>query len=291
MSSSPRPIPRVAAIHDLSGFGRCALAAVIPAISALGIQVCPIPTAVLSTQTDGFENFTFRDLTQDVYPIFSHWSSLGISMDCIYSGFLGSFEQISIVRSIFEHSPGALRVVDPVMGDDGALYATMSDEMGYRMRELCSMADVITPNLTECICLLDRPYEARPLSAGELRRHLKDLCALGAKIAVLTGVVTEDGMMANCAYDSVQGVFSEARSPLLPRSYPGTGDLFTSVLTGLLVLGVPLSKALVHTTDYLAKTISLTIEMGTPVREGVALERTLPLLTQLVSPGSPLFLD
>lgn len=290
MSSSPHPIPRVAAIHDLSGFGRCALAVVIPALSALGIQVCPIPTAVLSTQTDGFENFTFRDLTDDVYPIFSHWSSLGISMDCIYSGFLGSFEQISIVRSIFEHSPGALRVVDPVMGDDGALYSTMSGEMGYRMRELCSMADVITPNLTECIYLLDRPYKAAPLSADELHRHLKDLCALGAKIAVLTGAVLQDGMLVNCAFDSVHGTFSEARCPVLPKSYPGTGDLFTSVLTGLLVLGVPLEKALRHTTDYLAKTISLTIQMDTPVREGVALERTLPLLTGLVAPGSPLFL-
>ena len=289
MEFSTRPIPRVAAIHDLSGFGRCALTVVIPALSALGIQVCPIPTAVLSTQTDGFDHFTFRDLTKDVLPIFSHWNSLGLFMDCIFSGFLGSFEQISLVRSIFEQSPGAMRVVDPVMGDDGALYATMTSEMGYRMRELCSMADLITPNLTECIYLIDRPYEDRPLTIDELHSRLKELCALGSKIAVLTGVVLDGDILINCAYDSVHGTFSEARSPLLSKSFPGTGDLFTSVLTGLLLLGHPLQKALAHTTDFLTKTISLTIEMNTPVREGVALERTLPLLTQMGGPGAEIF--
>ncbi len=280
MEFSRRPIPRVAAIHDLSGFGRCALTVIIPAMSALGLQVCPIPTAILSTHTGGFEHFTFRDLTEDVSPYFSHWESLPAKMDCVYSGFLGSFEQIALVKEIFQRSEGAFRVVDPVMGDDGLLYATISPEMGYRMRELCSMADLITPNLTECIYLIDRPYEERPFSLEELHRCLKELCDLGAKQAVLTGATLEGDILINCAYDRQTGHFSEARCKKLATSFPGTGDLFTAVLSGLLLQKVPMQQALEFVTDYLAQTIALTIEMGTPVREGVALERTLPLLTK-----------
>ena len=166
------------------------------------------------------------------------------------------------------------------MGDDGLLYATISPEMGYRMRELCSMADLITPNLTECIYLIDRPYEERSLSLEELHSCLKELCSLGAKQAVLTGVTLEKDLLVNCAYDRQTNRFYEARCKKLPGSFPGTGDLFTAVLSGLLLLKTPLQQALEFTTDYLAQTIALTIEMGTPVREGVALERTLPLLTK-----------
>ncbi|NLT57664.1 MAG: pyridoxamine kinase [Clostridiales bacterium] len=277
--------PRVAAVHDLSGIGRCALCAIIPAMSALGVQVCPIPTALLSTQTDGFEHFTFRDLTDEVLPIYAHWRSLDLLPDCIYSGFLGSIRQIDILDRIFaESGEGTFKVVDPVMGDDGALYSTHSPEMGYKMRRLCSGADLITPNLTECIYLIDRPYRERPFTREEIKGYLKDLCALGAGTAVLTGVSFEPGRLANCAFDSRSNRFYEAGCTLLPQRYPGTGDLFTSVLTGLLLRGFSLEQGLRSATDYLSATIAATCALATPAREGVVLEQTLGLLTALVAP-------
>ena len=282
MNFSVKPIPRVAAIHDISGVGRCALSAAFPVLSALGVQVCPVPTAVLSTQTDGFEDFTFIDLTHDVLPTFEHWAGLGIEMDCIFSGFLGSIDQVGIVAGILERSgEHVLKLVDPVMGDDGALYATITPEMGRSMRSLCSVADVVTPNLTECSHLIDRLDADAPVGEADLRRYLKELCGLGAKTAVITGVPLEEGILTNAAYDSVSGSFVEARCKKLRQSYPGTGDTFTSVLGGLLLLGAPLERALQGATDYLSATIALTIEMGTPVREGIALERTLPMLMEL----------
>lgn len=282
MSFSSKPIPRVAAIHDLSGVGRCALTAVIPTMSALGIQVCPVPTAVLSTQTDGFEHFTFRDLTGEVLPIFEHWAQLGLAMDGIFTGFLGSVDQVDIVRGILERAgEGCLKVVDPVMGDDGLLYPTITPEMGAHMRRLCAVADLVIPNLTECNHLIGRSYTGGLLAEQELRRCLKELCELGAKTAVITGVPLKEGWLTNAAYDSATGRFVQVDCEKLAQSYPGTGDTFASVLSGLLLQGAPLERALQGATDYLSATIALTIEMGTPQREGIAMERTLPLLMQL----------
>ncbi|MBQ3077844.1 MAG: pyridoxamine kinase [Clostridia bacterium] len=278
MEFSHRPVPRVAAIHDLSGVGRCALTAVIPAMSALGVQVCPLPTACLSTQTDGFENFTFCDLTEEVLPVFSHWQKENLNFDGIFSGFLGSLEQVALIEHIFSHSEGALCVADPVMGDNGALYPTVTSEMGYRMRELCGKADVITPNLTECVYLIDRPYSEGVSAMEELKSCLKELCGLGCKTAVLTGVSIDEETLINCAYERESGNFYEVRARRLSGKYPGTGDLFTSVLTGLLVRGFPMQKALEIATDYLSETIRVAIAVGAPPREGVPLERTLPLL-------------
>ena len=275
-------IKNVAALHDLASYGRCSLTCVIPVLSCMEVKVCPIPTAVLSTQTDGFENFTFRDLTQDVYPIFSHWSSLGISMDCIYSGFLGSFEQISIVRSIFEHSPGALRVVDPVMGDDGALYATMSDEMGYRMRELCSMADVITPNLTEASLLLGEDYASCPGDEAGLRAWLERLSLDGQRSVVLTGVSLHPGVTGAGCFDRETGRISFAMARQEPARFSGTGDLFASVLLGSLLRGEGLADASQRAADFVQHCVAYTLAVGTPLPEGVQFE---PLLGELMGPA------
>ena len=158
------PTPRVAAIHDLSGFGRCSLTVAIPVLSAMGVQCCPLPTAVLSTHTGGFEGYTFRDLTEEMAAAAAHWKALDLRFDAVYSGFLGSERQIGLVRQFLRdfRRPGTLAVVDPVMGDFGRVYETYTPAMCRRMADLTAEADVITPNLTEAALLLGVPYESLP---------------------------------------------------------------------------------------------------------------------------------
>ncbi|HWP79482.1 MAG TPA: pyridoxamine kinase [Candidatus Acidoferrum sp.] len=282
MSYSLTPLPRVAAIHDISGFGRCALTVVIPAMSALGIQVCPVPTALLSTHTGGFTDFVFHDLSADIRPTFDHWAALDIRFDCIYSGFLGSYAQLGIVKSVLEEYPHpAMRIVDPVMGDDGALYSTYTREMAENMRVLVGMADLATPNFTECCILTGRRFSEGLIDEDEALRCAKELAGLGVKTCVLTGLNIKEGYYTNLAYESETGKTTTVHCPRLPGCYPGTGDLFTAVLGGLRIIGYPLEKALKLATEYLSETIALTGRLGAPVREGVALERTLPALMRL----------
>ncbi|MBR6673303.1 MAG: bifunctional hydroxymethylpyrimidine kinase/phosphomethylpyrimidine kinase, partial [Mailhella sp.] len=155
------PILRVAAIHDLSGFGRASLTVAIPILATMGIQVCPLPTAVLSSQTGGgMTGFTFLDLTDQMGPMMDHWASLGLKFDAVYSGFLGSPDQSELaIRCIREfRAPGGIAVVDPVLGDNGQLDPTQTPEMVEAMRRLVREADIITPNFTEASFLLDQPY-------------------------------------------------------------------------------------------------------------------------------------
>jgi len=155
-----RSVSRVAAIHDLSGFGRSSLAVVIPILSTMGVQVCSVPTAVLSTHTGGFEGYSFVDLTDTLEEFFNHWHKLKIEFDCIYSGFLGSSRQIDIISKFIANfsANDPLVVIDPVMGDNGKLYSTMDREMVEKMRSLLQKADIITPNFTEAAYLLDEEY-------------------------------------------------------------------------------------------------------------------------------------
>jgi pyridoxine kinase len=151
---------RIAAIHDISCVGRCSLTVALPILSAAGIDTGILPTAVLSTHTGGFENFTYRDLTEDITPIASHWKSLDLKFDALYSGFLGSYEQIDLVSNLFElfKDQDTLILVDPVMADNGEFYSVYSPEMAKGMARLCQKADIIVPNLTEAAFMLDEPY-------------------------------------------------------------------------------------------------------------------------------------
>ena len=155
------PTPRAAVIHDLSGFGRCSLTEVIPILSVMGVQCCPLPTAFLSTHTGGFTGFTFLDMTEELPKAAAHWKSLDLKFQAIYSGFLGSERQIGIVADFIRQfrGPDTLVVVDPVMGDDGKPYQTYTPAMCAGMERLAELADVITPNLTEAAFLLGRDYE------------------------------------------------------------------------------------------------------------------------------------
>ena len=271
--------PRVAAIHDLSCIGRCALTAVIPTLSALGVQAVPVPTAVLSTQTDGYEDLFFRDMSEEMDAITDHFERLGIKFDAIYSGFLGSRDQIGRVVRFIEHlRPLGPVLVDPVMGDDGALYQTYTEDLVAGMRTLCRHAHIITPNFTEACLLTGMAYrstegmeEAQVYAlCDELARKLH---AMGPRRVVITGIDLGD-VVRTVAYDRGERFVCDRKK--LSARYPGTGDIFASVLLGNLLSDVPFADAVRNACRFVSHAISYTLSAPpSPRREGVLLEGCL----------------
>ena len=277
-----RNFKRVMAVHDLSGLGRSSLMAATPVLSVMGMQVCPVPTAVLSTQTSGFENYTFVDLTDNMPPYLQHWNELQMDFDCIYSGFLGSVRQIEIMERVLEdfNADGqALVVVDPVLGDDGALYDTMDMEMVQEMCRLVSHADIITPNMTELKLLLGIPAE-KELYAEQLPELLPQMAAKGPRTVVVTGVHRKNGQRCVCCYQREQAEYQEIDYKELPISYPGTGDIFASVLIGAILQGRSLKDSIQLSADFICHAVADAIEAGEPIRDGVQLEKNLYRLVQ-----------
>jgi pyridoxine kinase len=262
-----------AAIHDMSGFGRCSLAVIIPIISAMGIQCVPVPTAVLSTHTGGFDDFVFRDTTDFLVPCREHYKKLGVRFDAIYSGFLASEEQVDSCLDFFASFPQAMHIVDPVMGENGERYKTYTPRLVERMKELTVGAQVITPNITEAAMLLDEPYPDS-LTEAQARNWLERLCR-SAKSAVITGAVLDTGEHANLCLDGASGEYTCICWEPLPASYPGTGDIFASVMTGRLLLGYKLSDAVRAATGFARRAVEVTIGNGQPERNGVEFERVL----------------
>ena len=280
------PGPRIAAIHDLAGFGRCSLCVVMPALSSMGTQVIPLPTALLSTHTGGFTGYTFLDLTEEMRKIAAHWSSLPLEFEAIYSGFLGNLEQICIVEEFIHRfrRDGAPVFVDPVMGDDGVLYATYTEEMRAAMKDLVRQADVICPNITEAFFLLDRPYEnIALLHPREMREcvdcMLHDLAGYGPEKVVITGIETagENGTpLIGTACLREKDVLPEFyMTPKVEVSYPGTGDLFASVLLGYLVRGRALKEAAAAAVGFVHLIVEETLRYAPQPRDGVIFEKYL----------------
>ena len=286
LETTKKPLPRVAAIHDLSGFGRCSLAVILPVLSVMGVQACPVPTAVLSTHTGGLGDVTLRDLTDYIGPTLAHYQKLELDFDCIYSGFLSSVDQIDLCLSFYGAYAGALAVVDPVMGDHGKPYRTCTREIRGRMSELVTVADIITPNLTEVCILLGEEYPAGPLSASQAKSYLARLTELGPNMAVITGVNLTTGTLSNLGYDRERGAYWRVDCDYVPVSYPGTGDIFASVLTGGLLTGDSLPIAMDRATKFLELAIKTTYSYATDTRYGVMLEKSLHWLTEGTLPGS-----
>ena len=216
------PLQRVAAIHDLSGFGRASLTVVIPILASMGVQTCPLPTAVLSSQTSGVEGFTFHDLTAEMGPMLDHWQRMGLSFDAVYSGFLGNPLQLEIAARCIGHflKPGGFALVDPVLGDNGTLDPTQTPEMVEAMRQLIGHAHVITPNLTEAAFLLDEPYRL-DISPDGLKEQLRRLAAMGPDRVVITSApATRPGHCAAVAYDREQGASGRWSRPTSRPSIP-----------------------------------------------------------------------
>ena len=275
------PTPRIAAIHDLSGFGRCSLTVILPILSAMGLQCCPVPTAFLSTHTGGFEGFTFLDMTEEMPKVANHWNTLGLDFQAIYSGFLGSERQIHIVEDfirIFRRKDTVV-VVDPVMGDHGEVYKTYTPAMCAGMAQLAAQADVITPNLTEAALLLGIPYETLSADEADCRSIAEQLSMDGRRSVVLTGASVDPDLTGAVCFDAKTGRTDILQAERVPRTFLGTGDVFASVLTGALVKGDALPEATRHAVDFVHACAARTMEKNIPLREGVDFEPLLGLLS------------
>lgn len=272
--------PRVIAIQDLSGFGRCSLSVILPTLSAMKVQVCPVVTAVLSTHTGGLGEVVFRDLTDYLAPALEHYRRLNLDFECVYSGFLGSLDQIDHCLQYFAAYPDAFAVVDPVMGDNGKAYRTYTPDMCRRMNELVAVADMITPNLTEASILLGTSYPNAPLRQSEAKSLVARLSELGPRYVTVTGVELADGKIANIGYDRERGEYWRVDCNYVPASYPGTGDIFTSVMVGAMLGGDSLPMAMERATRFLEIAIRTTFSYGSDTRYGVMLESCLSWLTQ-----------
>ena len=271
--------PRIAAIHDLSCFGRCSLTIALPVLSAMGCQCCPLPTALLSAHT-GFPGNTFLDLTAEMGRIADHWTAMDLQFGAIYSGFLGSADQVDTVARFFDtfKKSSTAVIVDPVMGDHGTAYRTCTPELCRGMRVLAENSDVITPNLTEAALLLDRPYEEiRQADAYEVVRRLS---LGGRRSVVLTGYSSEPGQTGTLCFDRDSGESKAVQTPREPQDFSGTGDLFASVLAGGVAKGVPLFQAAQAAADFVRDCIARTLAEGLTEQDGVDFE---PLLGQLTS--------
>ncbi len=272
--------PRIAAIHDLSGFGRCSLTVAIPILSAMGLQCCPLPTAFLSTHTGGFKGYTFLDMTEEMGRTAEHWKSLNIEFQAIYTGFLGSARQIEIVIRFINEFRGknTVVVVDPVMGEDGELYSTYTEELCEGMKTLAGLADVITPNLTEAALLLGMPYDEFANADSALIAAAR-LGLDGRRSVVLTGVSSSGSSIGAAYFDARTGKRELIETRRIPQEFYGTGDVFSSVLTGALVRGEQLPDAVRRAVEFTRMCGERTAEEGLPMSEGVDFE---PLLGKLM---------
>ncbi len=271
---------RILTVQDISCLGKCSLTVALPVISAMGVEACVLPTAVLSTHT-AFKGFTFRDLTGDISAITKHWQQEKIAFDAIYTGYLGSLEQIDLMHQLIkDFGGGSTRViVDPCMADNGALYSGFTPDFAKAMAGLCSKADVIVPNLTEASYLLGLPYLASGYTNDYIEDLLKKLAGLGARRIVLKGISFDDKKIGIACYDSDSQKTSWYFHEKMPQNFHGTGDIFASVLTGALVRGKTLEEACRLAADFVVEAIRATLSHKDYNWYGVDFESVLHLLT------------
>lgn len=271
-------IPRVAAIHDLCGYGNCSLGVAIPVLSAAGIEVCAIPTSVLAAHT-AFPYYSFADMTPHLEEYLEVWDQIEIDLAGAYSGFLGSAEQIDIFARLFDRHPEWKLVVDPCMADHGERYKTYTDEMCTKMSELCQRADVILPNLTEAAILLDEPYKGQNYSSAEAEAMVDRLLDIGSKTVILKGIERGDGKIVN-AIKGLNQPYHECNHDLLPYKLHGTGDLFASIVSAAYFRGVPLSVSAQLAGELLVRAMRISAHQPGYELRGVSYE---PLLTEIGS--------
>ncbi len=273
---------RIVTIQDISCAGKCSLTVALPVISAMGVETAILPTAVLSTHTM-FQNFTVKDLTDQLLPITQHWKKEGFHFDAIYTGYLGSAEEIEIAKQIFEmfKTDDTMIIIDPVMADNGKLYPAFDMDYAKRNAGLCSYADIIVPNITEACFMTDTEYK-EVYDEAYILDLLHKLAKLGAKTVVLTGVSLSEGKTGVYGLNTVTGQTFIYQNDRVDASYHGTGDVFSSVSVGALVQGISPEKAFKIAADYTAKTIEVTLENPDKPWYGVDFETTLPQLIEML---------
>lgn len=279
----PKYIPRVAAVHDMCGYGKCSLTAAIPILSAAGCDACPVPTALFSAHTR-YAVYTFHDTTEILNGYLDAWRKENVELDGVYSGFLGSAEQVAIIKRLYDEYPQALRLVDPVMGDGGKTYPTYTPELCEAMGTLVSGADVLMPNLTEASILTGRAYPGQDLDDAQVNGVLDALLDLGAKHVVLKGIDRGDGMIRNYVASAATGSAGkkELAHGKLPFMVHGTGDAFASALCGAVMAGRSLAESARIAGEFVRHAMEGTQYQPHHDERGVSFELNLNELTGLV---------
>ena len=269
---------KVLTIQDISCFGKCSITVALPIISAMGVETVILPTAVLSTHTM-FKNFTVKDLTDQLVPITDHWKKEGLKFDAIYTGYLGSAEEIEIAKKIFAEFGGddTMIFIDPVMADNGKLYAAFDENYAKLNAGLCGTADIIVPNITEACFMTDTEYK-EVYDEDYVKDLLQKLAGLGSKVVVLTGVSLSEGKTGVYGLDTRTGEYFTYQNDRVNVSYHGTGDVFSSVSVGAIARGLSMKEAFRLAADYTARTIQVTEENPENPWYGVDFEATIPEL-------------
>ena len=274
-------IPRVAAVHDLCGYGKCSLGVAIPVLSAAGCDVCPVPTGLFSSHT-AFPGWYMHDTTEMLADYTAAWQKIGVKIDAVYSGFLGAPEQVDRIRDLYDQYPNALRVVDPVMADHGKIYPTYTPELCEAMAELACGADILTPNLTEAAIILGEEWQGTDISDDEAKRMIDALAAKGAKHVVLKGIQREG---ETCIRNFVGGVDCETvevRNEYLPYMLHGTGDLYASCLLAAIMAGRSLAEAVAFAGDFVHDAMIVSAKQPDFEDRGVSFEPLLGKVCKLL---------
>ena len=272
---------RVLTVQDISCLGKCSITIALPVISALGSETVILPTALLSTHSI-FENFTCKDLSDQIIPIAQHWQSQEVKFDAIYTGYLGTMEEIDMMKEIVRMFGGedTLVIVDPAMGDKGVLYPAFDEAYALKNRELCGIADIVLPNITETSFMTGLPYKEE-YDEAYVKEMLQALHALGAKVSILTGVSLEPGKTGIMGYDSRNDSYFSYQNEKIGAQFNGTGDLFASTFVGEVMKGLDWTDAIRIAADYTAHTIAVTMENPKKSWYGVDFETTIPDLINM----------
>jgi pyridoxine kinase len=268
-------IKKIAAVHDLSGFGRCSLTAAIPVLSVMGVQCCPMPTAVLSNQT-GFESYSYLDFTPYMPEYINQWEKLDIEFDAIYTGFLGSEQQIDVVIDFITRFKKADTwvAVDPVMGDNGKLYPIYSDSMCDNMKRLISHADIVMPNLTEAAFLAGWQHPILEAEKADIIEIAERISQLGPQKIIITGAIKQN-IVTNHVFDFSRGLQFETSSGYNHKTYSGAGDVFASIICGSILNGESLQTAVIKASEFVEKAVNYTSSIDTNEKHGIMFEKFL----------------
>lgn len=269
---------KISVINDMAGYGRCAMTVILPILSYMGVQGCPLPTSIFSNNT-AFPNFFMDDYTDRMEAYIDNWRKIGISFDGIATGYLGSVRQIDIVKQFISDfsKEDTMVIVDPVMGDHGRLYSAYTVELCKELGRLVSLADIITPNLTEACHLTDMPYKEAGWKKKELYDMAQKLAAMGPSRVVITGI-PQGEFIANYVYVREAGIDVRAGFIRIHKAGAercGTGDVFASIIAADAVNGVPFDRSVRKASSFVKKCITASIELETPPTDGVPFEEIL----------------
>ncbi|WP_165043876.1 PfkB family carbohydrate kinase [Adlercreutzia sp. ZJ138] len=278
-------IPRIAAVHDLCGYGKCSLGVAIPVLSAAGCDVCPVPTGLFSSHT-AFPGWYMHDTTAILDDYVNAWTGIGVDIDAIYSGFLGAPEQVSLIRRLYDLFPNALRVVDPVMADHGKVYPTYTPELCDAMAQLAHGADVLTPNLTEAAIILGEPigenWCGTDISDEEAARMIHALQERGAKNVVLKGIQRNGESIIRNFVGTENGCIEEVSNEYVPYMLHGTGDVYCSCLLAAIMAGKTLAEAVAFAGDFTHDSMLVSAKQPDFKNRGVSFEPLLGKVTALL---------